>query len=284
MQVARRVPRPASRLIGGLVSDYLYSRQTEAQEAIRANLGIVTGRRGGALDRLCTRNAHEFGRMLGDYFHCTHASEEDIRRTITHWEGMENLDAARAAGRGTVLITAHLGNWELGALVLATDRVPMTIVTAEEPSTELTTWRKKYRDRLGIRTVTVGADKFAFVDMMSALRRNECLAMLVERPRAGSGAPVQFFGRPTEFSSGPALLHHHTGAAVIPAYVVQTGRAGYRAFIEPAVEMSTASDAGEAVAANTQKIADRFEAVIRQYPEQWYNYVPIWPETSTSTA
>lgn len=282
MRVAKRVPRPASRFIGGLVSDYLYARQPDAQKALRANLQVVTSLQGAALDRLCARNAHEFGRMLGDYFHCTHASETQIRGAITHWEGMENLQAARDLGRGIVLVTAHLGNWELGALVLATDRIPMTIVTAEEPSTDLTAWRKKYRERLGIRTVTVGADRFAFVDMMAALRRGECLAMLVDRPQPGSGSPVQLFGLPTEFSSGPALLHHHTGAAVVPAYVVQTGSTGYRAFIESAIEMSTASDAAGAVATNTQKIADRFGAVIRQYPEQWFNYVPIWPDNSSS--
>lgn len=277
MQVARRVPRPLARWIGGEVSDYLYARKPEAQEAIRKNLHVVTGLRGAPLERLCTRNAHQFGRMLGDYFHCTSASEAAIRAAVASWEGMENLVAARARGRGVILVTAHLGNWELGALVLATDRVPMTIVTAEEPSTGLTEWRRKYRERLGIGTITVGTDKFAFVGMMSTLRKNECLAMLVDRPPPGSGAPVELFGRPTEFSSGPALLHHHTGAAVVPAYVVQTGRAEYRAFIEPAIEMTEARDASEAVATNTRKIATRFESVIRRYPDQWFNYVPIWP-------
>ncbi len=277
MQVARRVPRPLARWIGGEISDYLYSRKPEAAEALRANLGVVTGLRGAALDRLCTRNAHQFGRMLGDYFHCTHASVAGIRAAVARWEGMENLQAALAGGRGVILVTAHLGNWELGALVLATDQVPMTIVTAEEPSSGLTEWRKKYRERLGIGTITVGADKFAFVGMMAALRKNECLAMLVDRPPAGSGAPVTLFGQATEFSSGPALLQHHTGAAIVPAYVVQMGRAEYRAFIEPALETAAASDAAGAVATNTQKIATRFEAVIRRYPDQWFNFVPIWP-------
>lgn len=275
LKLSQVLPRPLCRAIGSGLGRSLARRNPRGWDAILSNLSIVSGKRGPELQNLCRRNVGEFGRMMADYFYCTTASAAGIRNQVEKWEGMSNLEAARSGGRGTIIITAHLGNWELGALILALDGFPMTIVTLEEPSTELTRWRSDYRRRLGIKTITLGSDKFAFVEMIATLRRNELLAMLVDRPYDGSGAAVEFFGRPTEFSSGPALLHQHTGAAIVPAFVVRDGGSRYRSFIQPAIE----SDATADVAANTQLIASRFEGVIRQYPEQWFNYDPIWPSS-----
>jgi KDO2-lipid IV(A) lauroyltransferase len=119
-----------------------------------------------------------------------------------------------------------LGNWELGGVLLALRGFQMNVVTLEEPTTELTRWRDAYRRRVGIRTNAVGpGHDFAFVELIRTLRSGGMVAMLVDRPYTGSGVPVEFFGRTTEFSTGPALLWQHTGAAVIPAFVLHNDSA-----------------------------------------------------------
>ena len=112
--------------------------------------------------------------------------------------------------------------------------------------------------------------------MIQALRRNEIVAMLVDRPYAGSGVPVQFCGRSAEFSTGPGLLWHHTGAAVIPAFVLRNKAGTYTAFADPAVPLARGTDSRADLTSNTQRIASHFETIIRQHPDQWFNYVPIW--------
>ena len=185
----------------------------------------------------------------------------------------------RDGGQGVIVVTGHLGNWELGGILLALRGLPMTVVTLDEPSTELTRWRDEYRRRLGIKTIAVGPGReFGFVEMIQTLRRGECLAMLVDRPYAGTGTPVRFFGRETEFSSAPALLWQHTGAPVVPALRRRAARAAVTlSFAEPPVEIAAfGADARSGLAANTQAVASVFESIIRRYPEQWFNYVPIW--------
>ena len=113
--------------------------------------------------------------------------------------------------------------------------------------------------------------------MIGALRRNEVVAMLTDRPYAGSGSPVTFFGRQTEFSTGPALLWQHAGAAVIPAFVLHNEQGRYTAFADAPLPMVRTDDARADLATNTQILATHFEKIIREHPDQWFNYVPIWP-------
>lgn len=274
--VARRLPRSVCREIGSAIALASYFGNGQSRAALRENLGQVVGANASTLERICRDNFRNFGRMLADYFACAGADAPEIRALLSEWHGVENLRAGLALGQGVVLVTAHLGNWELGGTLLALDGWPINIVTLEEPTGELTRMRDDYRKRLGIRTIALGENIFAFVEMIAALRRNEIVCMLVDRPYGDTGVPVEFFGRTTRFSNAPALLWKHTGAAVIPAFVLQNGQGRYQAFAEPAVPLKALADRHENLVKNTQLIASVFEAIIRPHPEQWFNYVPIW--------
>src|SRR6202011_1542506 len=96
-------------------------------------------------------------RMMSDYFLCAGLdAAEQSARIIDEWSGVENLEAALAGGKGAVIVTAHLGHWELGGIALATRGLRLTVVTLDEPSTELTRWREAFRRHLGIKTIMVG--------------------------------------------------------------------------------------------------------------------------------
>jgi KDO2-lipid IV(A) lauroyltransferase len=275
--IARLLPRPALQRIAPAIGRAASARNATAHEALRENLRAITGCDADELDRLCRENVAHFSRMLADYFFIASGAPTRAQSLLAEWRGIEHFERAREAGRGVVLVTAHLGNWELGGVLLALRGLPMTVVTLEEPTTELTLWRDQLRQRLGIRTIAVGpGHDFALVEMLQILRHNEVLAMLVDRPYAGSGVPVTFFGRQTEFSSAPALLHRHSGAAIVPAFVLQGATGRYISFADAPLAFRDEAAPRAALATNTQILATHFEAVIRQHPEQWFNFVPIW--------
>jgi lauroyl/myristoyl acyltransferase len=274
--IARRLPGPLRHEIGAAIARFSYALDFHRQGALRKNLSLVTKKSGDELQYLCRRNVSNFGRMLADYFYTAGNQPDVVLSLLEQWRGYENIERARAGGKGVIVVTAHLGNWELGGLILASAGLPLSIVTLREPSTELSKWRENYRKELGIRTITVGEDRFAFVEMMSALRQNEFVAMLVDRPYDGSGIPVRFFGRETLFSSGPALLWQHTDAAVMPAFVLQRASGRYLSVADPIVNLEKTGNRDADIASNTQRIASVFETVIRKHPDQWYNYVSIW--------
>ena len=267
LRLVSMLPRDVAQEVAGAIGRAGFEFARTGREAARENLARITGLRDIMLDDLCRENFDRFLRTLSDYFYCSLASPEKIRRLVQEWLGFEHIVAARKRGKGGILITGHLGNWELGGILLALEGVPLTVVTLEEPATGLTEWRESYRQRLGIKTVSIGADPFSFVSLVSALRRNEFIAMLVDRPdtstrsdRGGSAVPVQFFGAQTAFSSGPTLLWQHTGAEVIPAFVLQKPGGRYVSLLAPPVPMD--SDG----AANAQRIATVFEAIVRAIP------------------
>lgn len=277
LTLARLLPRPVAQRTAEVLGRIGYARNAAGRAALRENLRHVTGRNGSELATLCSTNVANFSRMLADYFYSSVVSPGHIHALLEKWRGFENLEQALARGKGVILVTAHLGSWELGGTLLALRGLPMTVITLEEPTSDLTRWRDAQRQRLGIKTIAVGpGHDFAFVEMIQTLRRNEIVAMLVDRPYAGTGTPVQFFGRTTEFSTAPALLWQHTDASVLPAFVLQNARHRYVSFADPALCFTRNANARATIVENTQRLAAHFEAIIRQHPDQWFNYVPIW--------
>jgi len=278
--LAQVLPRPVCQWLAQSISLLSYERRDHVRQTLEDNLQRATGLTADALQTLCRENVASFGRMMADYFLCAGMNAGPRALTLVEeWRGLDHLEAARARGRGTIIVTAHLGHWELGGVTLAHHGWPLTVVTLDEPSSELTRWRDTCRAHLGIRTIAVGpGHPFSFVELIQTLRRNEIVAMLVDRPHTGTGAPVDFFGGRTEFSTGPALLAHHTGATVLPAFVLQKPNSRYVSFAEPAIELLADPDPRRALRENTQRIATSFESIVRAHPAQWFNYVPVWSE------
>ncbi len=275
--VAQLLPRPIAQRVAGGFGNWSVWRSAELRRVMGENLGIATGQSGDGLRDLVLRNVQNFAKQIADYFLCNGPdATEHAHGLVGGWSGWEHLSASRERGKGTILVTGHLGHWELGGLLLAREGVPVTVVTLPEPSPELMEWREKARKGLGIRTIAVGpGHDFAFVEMLRVLRGNGVLAMLVDRPYTGTGLPVQQFGHTTEFSTAAATLAHHTGASIVPAFVMRQPDSRYHAFCEPAVEQA-AGQLRDTLAGNVQRIADIFAELIRQHPEQWFNYAPLF--------
>ena len=269
--IIKHFPQPLTRSVSVALGELGYQLCKDRREALQRNLQAVTQNEK-QREELSRRCFHNFLRMLHDFCDCAESGIGRVNALMVERRGFQFLEAARRSGKGTLLITGHLGAWELGGMVLAADGFPVNVVTMAEPTSELNEWRQKYRQRFGIKTVTVGADKFAFIEIIQALRRNELVAMLVDRPYLNSGIEVQFFGRPTLFSAAAARVWQLTQAAVVPAFVLQLEPGRYGCYAYPPIDMT----ADQTLEQNSQRIADVFQAVIREFPEQWFNFVPIW--------
>jgi KDO2-lipid IV(A) lauroyltransferase len=267
----RHFPRPWTRSLSVVFGELGYRLCAKRRGALQQNLAAVTKslHQRNKLSRSCF---HNFLRMLHDFCDCAESGVGRLNEMMVERRGFEFLEAARKKGKGTLLVTGHLGAWELGGMVLASDGFPVNVVTLAEPTSELNEWRQKFRHRFGIKTVTVGEDKFAFVEIIQALRRNELVAMLVDRPYLNSGIEVQFFDRPTLFSAAAARVWQYTQASVVPAFVLQLEPGQYGCYAYPPIDMTPELT----IEQNSQRVADVFQAIVREFPEQWFNFAPIW--------
>jgi KDO2-lipid IV(A) lauroyltransferase len=160
---AQIIPRPIAQRIADGFAWWTLRNVPEVKKVLRGNLGVATGKTGEELDHLVRENVRTFSRMLADYFLCAGDRCCRAKELVAEWRGLNHLDDAQARGKGTILITGHLGHWELGGLLLALSGVKLTVVTLPEPTPELMQWREAARRRLGINTIAVGpGNDFSF--------------------------------------------------------------------------------------------------------------------------
>ncbi|MGV3755068.1 MAG: MMPL family transporter [Verrucomicrobiota bacterium] len=216
-----------------------------------------------------------FGQKLVDLWR--YESGADVKGLFGEWTGWEHFEAAHKKGKGVLLVTPHLGNWEFGGPLLTQRGVKLLVLTQAEPGDGFTELRQQSRERWGIETLVVGRDAFAFVEVIKRLQEGACVALLVDRPPAGTEVAVELFGEPFNASISAAELARATGCAILPTAIVRD-RDNYAAHILPEMAYQRAElNNREARQRFTQQIIRAFEPLLKQYPEQWYHFVSIWP-------
>ena len=152
------------------------------------------------------------------------------------------------------------------------------MLTQAEPGQGLTEMRQAARSRRGIETLVVGSDGFEFVEIIKRLQSGAIVALLLDRPPAAKAVTVELFGRPFRASAAAAELARASGCALLGVTVVRKAN-GYAARILPEFQYDRqALGNREARRQLTQQILRAFEPEIRQHPDQWFHFVPVWPE------
>lgn len=187
------------------------------------------------------------------------------KSAINRWVFVENgevLDEALAEGKGCIMVSGHLGNWEIGGYLVAARGIPSTFV--------VTTQRNKLIEAKFDRIrATSGAEivkrRVATKGVLSALKRKRLVAILIDQDAHEDGAFVPFFGRPASTPRGPAVFHLRTGAPLIFGYATRLPGERYRMHYER-IDSTGITDADELTALLTHKL----ETAIRIRPEQWF--------------
>ena len=191
-------------------------------------------------------------------------------------------EKARQRGRGVLLLTPHLGNWEIGGPLLVQRGVKLITITQAEPGRGFTELRRQSRARWGIETIVVGDDGFAFVEIIKRLQDGATVALLMDRPPSVKSATVTLFGRPFQASLAASELARATGCALVGVTIVRKNQ-GYEARLLAEFEYDRQSLGNrEGRGQLTQQIMRAFEPEIRQHADQWFHFVPIWPEPSAA--
>jgi KDO2-lipid IV(A) lauroyltransferase len=270
--LGRNVPKSALYRLADLVGDLSRAGYPERDRAVRENLRrVFPGASDSELASLSRRVFRNFTRYLVDFGRYRSMTREAILEEIGEFEGIGHMHAAAAAGRGLLVTSAHIGNWELGGFFFGSADVPINVVTVPEGRPAIDALRDRYRRGRAVRTLVVDGSPFSALEMMAALKRNEVVAMLVDRWGPEGGIRTPFFDGACWIPRGPLVLSRSTGAPVLPSFVVRDGGT-YRAVIE---EPFTVGEGDEERCA--RRLAAALERVILRFPDQWYNFVPLAP-------
>jgi KDO2-lipid IV(A) lauroyltransferase len=190
--------------------------------------------------------------------------------------GGEHLTAARAAGRGVVCATAHLGSVALvGQIVPALGHPMVSLVEPFDPP-ELLDFFTRHREGVGARMLPTS--RSALRELILALRRNEVLGLVTDRDMNGTGPTIEFFDVPTHFPDGVATLALRSGAPILIAVATRRPDGRFDALFEPLPPVALSGDPKTDVLRLTEAVARRLEYHIASHPEQWTVFQKRWPE------
>ncbi len=195
-------------------------------------------------------------------------SAEFVRRGVMRYEGLENFLAAEAKGRGVLVLTGHLGAWELSSFVHSLLGHPMGMVIRRLDNPLVDRLVNGIRCQHGNRVLH--KDDFAR-GLLHAMQRGETVGILMDTNMTPpQGVFVPFFGVPACTASGLARVARKTGAAVLPGFLLweESEQRYVLRFGEP-LTLQRTDDAEADAVANTALFVATTEAYIRRYPEQW---------------
>ena len=258
--------------LGGLVS-YIFCQK--ARNNVGDNLSYVL-HNPVRIKRVTRQVFLNYGIYLADWAKFIAMDTKTVFSRFTSIQGEPILKEALQRGKGIILLTAHLGNWELGGVFFSHSKIPINIITAKDEIRAIADIRETIRGYHNVKTMTVGGNSFSFIDIINALKRNEVVAMLIDRYDRENGVLIDFFGEPAYFPPGPVLLARGTGAAVIPAFTVMGPDGNYKAVTDSMIDMEFSDDKKTDVRVNLNKIVKVFERYISEYASQWYNFSSIW--------
>lgn len=189
--------------------------------------------------------------------------------------GLDDVYAAQQAGRGVVMASPHMGNYDVAGAVAEALNLRVISVAEDLPNRRITDWFVKTRAALGIDIFLHGRGSVMGV-LVTALKRGRVVALIADRDVSGRGVEIEFFGETTTMPAGPVSLVELTGAALFPVGCYFDG-SGYRFEVHPELPMPSAIDRSERIRLGTQALAREFEDIIRIKPTDWHLFQPNWP-------
>ena len=241
---------------------------------IRDNFKTALGVSDAEAERLARRQFFEYGRHTIDVWKLR--SEALVPRVVTLAEDARALAKVRRDGRGFLLVTGHVGNWEMGAVTLrAHDLVP-SVVGQPELDPNVQEMRQQLRERLGVESIDIGSSMATAFKVRRAVDAGRAVALLVDRAYPEDEVLVPFFGRPTPFLRSPALLARFCGCDILPGFFLRNRDGSYfNVWGEPIradASLSPDEDARRIMA----RVAADLEGVVRRHPTQWFNFYGFW--------
>jgi Kdo2-lipid IVA lauroyltransferase/acyltransferase len=271
--VALKLPQPVLYGLARIVGALVFVLSPGDRGNVRHNLKRIVGQKksGPGVRLLMWRLFQNYAFYMVDLFRLLTMPLEDTTAFAELYEGRRHLDEALSKGCGAVLLTAHLGHWEIGGLGLRALGYPINVVTLRHNSLLTNNLINSLRNRNGIRIIELGHSTYDTIELLKVLKRGEVLAVLGDRPFSERSREVQFFGRPVSFPIGPVLLAMAAGAPVVPAFSIMEAPGRYRGIIEPALPMRFDGDREASLRHNLELVSTLFERYIRRYPDQWYH-------------
>jgi len=272
-----------------LLSDIKYLLSQADRRAVRENLCVICGNRSD-LDAMTREVFRNFAKYLVDFFRMPRFTRAFLEEHV-EFENLQYLQEALARKQGVIIMTAHIGNWELGGLTLGRMGYPLTAVALPHKEQALDEFFNRQRAEGGVTVVPV---RLAIRRCLRALGENKIVALLADRDFSATGELMMLFGKPVMVPRGLAMFAYRTGAVILPMFLRRKPGTlvGYTLTIDRPLEYPDNfrdMDEDQLTRELMRQQVEVLEKHILQDPSQWLLFRRFWtdgdcePERITST-
>jgi KDO2-lipid IV(A) lauroyltransferase len=264
----------------GVFTAFFFVALLNIRRAIASNLVPVLGPCGWLeRQRRIFRTMHAFAWCLTERYERLVTD----RPFAVEIEASEHWNAVAQPGRGFVMVTAHLGLYEVGSMV-ASAREARHVHLVREPEVDP---RAQAFIRQCVASVQgthytmhfQNGDPLQGMALAEVLQQGEIVAIQADRPRAGGRTvAATLFGRPFAVPAGPAALARTADVPMLPVFALREGRRGVRMVFRPPIQVARTVNRNADLADAMRQVAGEMEAGIRRAPYQWFVFRALWPD------
>ncbi len=271
------LPRSVARSIGARIGGLAYSGLSRLRGVGQRNLELALPERSPVeRERILRTEYRNLGYLLAEFCQMPRYTAEVASRFI-RYEGLDNYLRARDRGKGVLVLTGHLGAWELSSFYHSLMGYPMGVLIRRLDNPLVDRFVNRIRCLHGNRVIH--KDDFAR-GLIASMRLGETVGILMDTNMTPpQGVFVPFFGVQACTASGMARVAARTGAAVVPGFLLwQENEQRYVLHFGEALPVVSTGDAEADALANTAAFTASIEGYVRRYPEQW-----LWMHRSWKT-
>jgi len=272
-KLALTLPLETSYKIAIRTADIYYIFRIKDRKNLSQNLQIALGITDkNEINRHIKQIFRNFAKYLVDFFRFSMIDPEYIKNNIGV-EGREHIDRALLYNKGVIGLTAHIGNWELGAAVIACLGYPMDVLVLDHADARINNLFVQQRSACNVKPISVaGQLKTCF----RVLRNNHVLGIAGDRDFSNTGIDATFFERDACLPKGPANFALKTGAPIVPSFLVRTADDKFRLIFEEPIQPKHTGNKNDDIKNTMRGYLSVIEKYVRSFPEQWYSFNRVW--------
>jgi len=279
------VPHKRIASIGRVLGILIYVIDVRHRRIVRRNLKFVYPEWSSDLVKRKSKLVFQnLGMTILEIFQMICFSSDDILDKVKI-RGEEYLLNAMHNDKGVILISAHLGNWEIVPLFWSLYfNAPITVVARQIQNKIINRWIHALRIRFGSRVIYKDD---ALPEMTRTLRNGKILAILIDQGiKSSLGIKIKFFNKFVTATPAASLLAMRCKSPVLPGFCTRNEDGEFTIRLEPPLVLKRTGDLSADLRTNTQIMTDAIEKMVRKYPEQWFwvhkrwrkHYPHLYPE------
>jgi len=202
-----------------------------------------------------------------DLVRLPHLDKQGLENQIEHIYGLEYLEQSVQRGKGTILMSVHMGNFNIVPQLFMTRGFKGAVVAEDIEPEPLYDMVNELRSRFGLKFIKAGSSQARVI--YRHIRDNGILGLAADRDVSDGGMPVKFFDAVTELPSGPVVLASRMGATLLPSCTLRLKNNKSVVFVYPPIELMNTGNREADTEVNMRKGAQAIEHMILKAPDQW---------------